>query len=234
MKSSTPIWLFDLDNTLHNASAAVFPAIAANMVRYMTEVLEQAGAASDLASVNALRLDYLRRYGATLKGMVLHHGVREADFLREAHRFVHLASLLRLERGLGRVLARLPGQKILLTNAPAEYANGVIRHLGLRPHFAQQFSIESMRVHGRSQPKPSKTFLRQLLAQHGWHPRRCILVEDSVANIRAAKQVGLRTVMVTGFGQHQPQKSLTASADITVKSVFELTRRFRQFSFHHS
>ena len=85
-----------------------------------------------------------------------------------------------------------------------------------------------MRVHGKSHPKPSKAFLRKFLAQHGWHPQQCILVEDSVANLSAAKQIGMRTVMVTGHGQHVQQKSISARADITVKSVFELPRRSSQ------
>lgn len=222
MKQAETIWLFDLDNTLHNASAAVFPAIAQNMTQYMAQLL---GGSFDLDAVNALRMEYLQRYGATLKGMVLHHGVREADFLRAAHCFEDLPSLLRYERGLARVIANLPGRKVLFTNAPNLYARQVLRFLRLHPHFDHHVSIESMRVHGKSHPKPSKAFLRKFLAQHGWHPRQCVLVEDSVANLSAAKQIGMRTVMVTGHGQHVQQKSISASADITVKSVFELPRR---------
>ncbi len=225
VKQAQTIWLFDLDNTLHNASAAVFPAIAENMTRFMAEFLRDENGPLDLAAVNALRMDYLKRYGATMKGLVLHHGVREADFLREAHRFDDLPALLRYERGLARVVASLPGTKVLFTNAPDVYARQVLRFLRLHRHFDHHVSIEAMRVHGKSHPKPSKAFLRQFLAQHGWHPRQCVLVEDSLANLSAAKQIGMRTVMVTGHGQHIPQKSVSARADITVKSVFELPRR---------
>jgi hypothetical protein len=35
-------------------------------------------------------------------------------------------------------------------------------------------------------------------------------------------------VLVTGHGQHVQQKSISASADIKVKSVFELPHRLRQ------
>jgi putative hydrolase of the HAD superfamily len=31
------VWLFDLDNTLHNASHAIFPAIMANMNVYIAK-----------------------------------------------------------------------------------------------------------------------------------------------------------------------------------------------------
>ncbi|MBY0573563.1 MAG: HAD-IA family hydrolase, partial [Undibacterium sp.] len=145
---------------------------------------------------------------------------------REAHRFEDLAQLLYAERGLVHLLKRLPGKKILFTNAPQAYAKDVIKHLKLQGQFEQHISIESMRVHGKSQPKPSKSYLRKLLAKHGWQPRRCILVEDSAINLRAAKEVGIRTVLVTAHSAHYPQKRLTNSIDITVKSVFELARHY--------
>ena len=228
MNPKQTIWLFDLDNTLHNASAAVFPSIANNMTRYMTQVLAESNQPSDPETVNQLRVSYLKRYGATLKGMVIHHGVNEEDFLREAHKFDHLPDLLRRERGLSKILALLPGKKILFTNAPQDYSQQAIKHFNIHRHFSAHISVEAMRVHGKSHPKPSKPYLRKLLAQHGWLASRCILVEDSLANIIAAKQIGIRTVMVTGHGQHVQQKSISASADITVKSVFELPRRLRQ------
>ena len=227
-KKKNTIWLFDLDNTLHDASSAIFPSIANNMTRYIAQVLKDANHPSDATTVEALRVGYLKRYGATLKGMVIHHGVDEKEFLREAHKFEHLPDLLTRERGLSKILARLPGKKILFTNAPQDYSKQAIRHFNIHRHFAAHISIENMRVHGKSHPKPSKPYLRKLLAQHGWQANQCVLVEDSVANLVAAKQIGLRTVMVTGHGQHVQQKSISASADITVKSVFELPQRLRQ------
>lgn len=228
-KKKNTTWLFDLDNTLHNASKAVFPAIANNMTRYIAEVLKKEQGEVDMEHVNHLRTEYLRRYGATLKGMVIHHGVKEEEFLREAHRFENLEQLLHLERGVARVLKRLPGKKILFTNAPHSYSKEVLRGLRLHKDFAGHISIEQMQVHGKSHPKPSRAYLRKLLAQHGWHPHQCILVEDSVANLQAAKALGMRTVMITGHGQHIAQKSRTASADITVKSVFQLVRLYRSW-----
>jgi putative hydrolase of the HAD superfamily len=194
-----PVWLFDLDNTLHNASHAIFPAINDNMNVYIGSVLAQAGLPSDAASVNALRYGYWRRYGATLAGMMRHHAVRAEDFLREAHRFEDLPRMIRAERGLGHLLKRLPGRKILLTNAPEIYSKSVLRHLGLHPHFSRHISIESMQVHRQLRPKPSRQFLRKLLSKQRLAARRCILVEDTVENLKAAKQLGMRTAWMTGY-----------------------------------
>ena len=219
-RSVSPIWFFDLDNTLHDASHRVFPAINSNMNGFIADVLGEGGAPADAARVNAARIGYLRRYGATLLGMVRHHQVRPADFLEAAHRFDNLPAMLRAERGLDALLARLPGQKILLTNAPLRYSTDVLRHFGLQHHFTHHIAIESMRVHGRLQPKPSKALLRKLIARHGGDARRCVLVEDTLANLKAAKSLGMRTVWMTGYlrgsvsGQSRTAPAAGNAADV--------------------
>lgn len=231
MTKRSPIWLFDLDNTLHNASHAIFPAISHNMNVYMADLLGDGTTPADSETVNTVRQQYWKRYGATLMGLVKHHGVRSDDFLREAHRFEDLPSMIRAERGLARLFKRLPGRKILFTNAPRQYSHQVMRHLGLHRHFAQHIPIEEMRVHGHLQPKPSSRFLRKLLASQGLHARQCILVEDSLANLRAAKKLGIRTVLVTQYTQKTPllrHNNFAACVDVTVKSVFELATRQRR------
>jgi putative hydrolase of the HAD superfamily len=131
--------------------------------------------------------------------MVKHHQVSADEFLREAHRFDDLTTMIRAERGLGRLLKRLPGRKILLTNAPRRYSHDVMRHLGLHRHFAKHVAIESMRVHRQWRPKPSKHMLRKLIAKERTSARRCILVEDTVDTLKAAKAVGMRTAWVTQY-----------------------------------
>ena len=194
-----PIWFFDLDNTLHDASHQVFPAINANMNTFIAAVLGGSSLPADAAAVNAARIGYLRRYGATLLGMVRHHQVCPAEFLEAAHRFDDLPGMLRAEAGLGRHLARLPGAKILLTNAPHDYSTAVLRHFGLQHHFGHHIAIEAMQVHRQLRPKPSKRLLRRLLARHHTPAHRCILVEDTLANLKAAKALGMRTVWITAY-----------------------------------
>lgn len=194
-----PVWLFDLDNTLHDASHAIFPAISANMNAYIARVLSVDGVPATQAMVDAARLGYWKRYGATLLGMIRHHQVCAADFLHRTHDIGPLDALLRAEKGLGRLLRRLPGRKILLTNAPNSYSTEIVRRLKLHNHFSHHVAIEHMQVHGQLRPKPSKLMLRRLLRRHGVAAGRCILVEDTLANLRSARQLGLRTVWVTQY-----------------------------------
>lgn len=239
LNRKTPVWLFDLDNTLHNASHAVFPAITANMNVYIARVLGDGVTPAGADAVNAARLAYWRRYGATLLGMVKHHDVKAAHFLHETHQLGDLAALLRFERGLGAFLRRLPGRKILLTNAPRAYSAEVLRHLGLQRHFSHHVAIESMRVHRQLRPKPSTLMLRKLLRRHGLAPGRCILVEDTLHNLRSAKTLGMRTAWTTQYlraagpsGAATMPRSLNRPAyvDVKVKSVRQLSARLHRLT----
>ena len=85
MRCSGKVWLFDLDNTLHHASPHIFPHIN----RSMTEYIERHLGVGQLEAT-AIRQDYWVRYGATLLGLVRHHGTDPDHFLRETHQFPDL------------------------------------------------------------------------------------------------------------------------------------------------
>jgi putative hydrolase of the HAD superfamily len=219
-----PVWLFDLDNTLHNASHAIFPAMNANMNAFLARVLGNGDTPADDETVNAARHAYWQRYGATLVGMMKHHGVRADEFLHAAHTFDDLPSMIRAERGLAHLLKRLPGRKILFTNAPRRYAMDMLRHLGLHRHFFRHVAVEAMRVHGQLRPKPSRTMLRKLLAQEGLSAGRCILVEDTIVNLKAAKTVGMKTAWITGYAE----KSRAAQRKAVNLATHRLTKLIKR------
>lgn len=188
------VWLLDLDNTLHDASARIMPRINALMTRF---VAEQLGVSE--AQASEIRIEYWRRYGATLLGLVRHHGVDPAHFLAACHDFPDLHLQVRRDQRLAHLLQRLPGRRVLLTNAPRAYATQVLHALGVRALIDEVVPIESMTFTGRWQPKPSRPMLRRLLARLRVPAARCVLVEDSVDNLHHARWIGVRTVLVTGI-----------------------------------
>jgi putative hydrolase of the HAD superfamily len=219
-----PVWLLDLDNTLHDALSAIMPRINRAMTDYVMRTTRL-----DETEASALRTHYWQRYGATMLGMVRHHGVDPHDFLRDTHPFPDLHSLIRRDVRLMHLLRALPGRKIVVTNAPGVYAGGVIAALGIAPLLDGVISIEQMSFAGRMYPKPSRPMLRKLLARIRLPASRCVLVEDTVENLRAARHCGVRTVWVSGFGWgakpawQRPRRG-QAGIDVHVRSVVQLAR----------
>jgi len=221
--SQTPLWLFDLDNTLHDTSHAIFGRINRAMTAAVQEAL-----GCDEARANHLRARYWQQYGATVIGLERHHGVDANHFLRRSHDF-DLAPLIRAERGLAAKLKRLPGRKVLVTNAPIAYARAVLRHLRILRCFDSLWALEHMRWHGSLRPKPSAALLRHILATEGTRPARAVLVEDTLPNLRSARHAGLRTVHVfhPGTPWASPQKGRPLYVDLRVNTVSDLLLRRR-------
>lgn len=212
---SSNIWLFDLDNTLHDCSKGIFQAIDGAMANAVAATLNL-----EADAANALRRKYWQRYGATVIGMVRHHQVDAAAFLALSHSF-EVAPLVHSETGLVQKLAQLPGRKILLTNAPLSYARQVLKHLGILHCFECLWAIDHMKLQGTIRPKPSAALLRQVIARLGVPANRVVLVEDTLRNLKAARQVGLRTVHI--FHPGTPFSSLhrgrSAYVDVRVNTV---------------
>jgi putative hydrolase of the HAD superfamily len=183
------VWLFDLDNTLHNASASSFPGIDEGMTAYIERELKL-----PRVEASALRAHYLRRYGATLLGLVRHHGVQAAHFLHDTHVLPELESLAHGHAHDFAALDRLPGRKYVLTNAPRAYANRVLAAIGAAHHFDGVLSIEDMSMFGNLRPKPDARMLRWIAARLKVPPSRCVLVEDTLQHQKSAFSIGMTTV----------------------------------------
>jgi len=184
-----PVWLFDLDNTLHDASNAAFGEMHVAMGAYVAGHL-----GIDEEQAARLRERYWLRYGATLLGLVRHHGVRAAHFLDQTHRLPGLEERLRASSSDRAALAALRGRKFILTNAPRAYAMRVLTTLRLLRHFDGVVTIEDMTMFGALRPKPDARMLRQVASTLGVAPSRCILVEDTLAHLKSARSLGMYTV----------------------------------------
>jgi putative hydrolase of the HAD superfamily len=221
------VWLFDLDNTLHDAGARVFPELKTSMTLYLQQQLQV-----DEAEANRLRGVYLARYGATLLGLIRHHGVKAAHFLHETHVLPGLEQYVGGHRHDFAALRRLPGRRFILTNAPRAYALRVLRALGIDKVFDAMLSIEDMEMFGHLRPKPDARMLRRVAARLRVHPSRCVLVEDTLVHQKAARRIGMRTVWMQRFarrGGHgapvRPRWSMRpAYVDRVVRSLRPLQR----------
>ena len=188
------VWLFDLDNTLHDASHAAFGPTNQAMNDY---IIGHLGIDADEAA--RLRLHYLHRYGATLLGLVRHHGVQASHFLEQTHRHPGLEQRLRTSAHDRAALQRLRGRKFIVTNAPRRYTMRVLDTLKLTSHFDGVISIEDMSMFGQLRPKPDARMFRHLAARLKVRPSDCVLVEDVLANQKAARALGMRTAWMQRY-----------------------------------
>jgi len=218
-----PVWLLDLDNTLHDAGTHIMPRVNHEMTAWVARHL-----ALDDQEASRLRVAYWKRYGATLLGMIEHHAINPDAFLQDTHPLPDLLAKVRPHKALQNSLRRLKGSKLILTNAPRHYAEAVLHKAGLDALVEQVICIEDMCFAGQFRPKPSVAMLKMLCARLGVSSKQCLLVEDSVENLRAARVLGMRTVLVLEHGwRGRPRSAYAGSARLVryqVHSARQLTR----------
>lgn len=208
-QESRRVWIFDLDDTLHDASTHIFPHINRSMTQYLMTHLDLCE-----ADACALRHHYWHRYGATLHGLMRHHGTDPHHFLHHTHQFPNLGAMVLKARGLRVALRRLGGRKVVFTNAPLAYAEQVLKLLRIRDLFQAVFAIESSRFH----PKPAPQGFRRLLKTMRIPATRCVMVEDSLPALQTAKQLGMKTVYINP-GARRP-----SFVDVRIGSVLALPK----------
>ena len=184
-------WLFDLDNTLYPLESG----LAARMSPRITDYVE---ALTGLPRPEALALQkrYLADHGLTLKGLMDHHGVDPDHY----HAMVHDVPLdgLTPDADLADALRRLPGRRIIFTNADARHVGRVLDALGLEDLFDEVFHIGSAAF----APKPAMAAFDRIIAAHDIDPRHAAFFEDAERNLEPAARLGMTTVLV---GAHAGQ-----------------------------
>lgn len=188
-------WLFDLDNTLYPAESGFMGEIVVRMTDFVEKV-------TGLPREEAFKLQktYLAEHGLTLKGMMLNHGVDPAEF----HAIFHDMSLEALahDAPLLAALERLPGRRLIFTNADEVHAERVLAHLGLAHLFDDVFHIGSAGY----EPKPSPDAFARIGAAHGIDPMVTAFFEDAERNLAPAADLGMTTVLV---GAHAAASTAT-------------------------
>jgi putative hydrolase of the HAD superfamily len=206
---SRRVWIFDLDNTLHDATTAIFPSMHEQIGNYLKRHF-----GVDDAGASAMRQVFWSRYGTTMNGLMRHHGTDPRQFLRETHVFPELADQVIHENSLKHALERLGGTKLVFSNAPRHYVEEVLRGIGLARYFDAVYTIEDARFRG----KPALHGFNVLLRKHHLDPHRCAFVDDMLENLRTAHRLGMSTVWVSRAKRRVP------FVDLRVGSVVELPR----------
>lgn len=178
-------WLFDLDNTLYPLESGLAGMVSERITDFVAELTRL-----PRAEAHALQKRYLADYGLTLSGMIAHHGVDPNVY----HAMFHDLPLevLTPEPRLRSALERLPGRRLVFTNADDVHADRVLERLKLAHLFEDVFHI------GRAgfAPKPSRAAFERLFAAHAICPATTAFFDDFERNLAPAAELGLTTVLV--------------------------------------
>lgn len=203
--------LFDLDNTLYPKSMGIFDLVIERIRNYM-EV--RMGFEKNLAQ--RLREEYIRQYGSTLRGLMIHYHIDPADYLEYVHD-VGVENKLSPNPALAELLQSIPLAKGIFTSGHLPHARKVLRCLGVEKFFPHIFDITFTNYI----PKPNPEPYQQILDFLNLPGEDCMLLEDLPANLLPAKKLGMITVLV-GQVPVRVVDSFDGFVDYKIEDILEL------------
>jgi len=150
-----------------------------------------------------------------------------ADLL-DRHRTIleeRLARDLKAVAGLDEILHRLDGERCVCSNSSSARMRLTLGKAGLYDAFAPHI-FSAIEV-GDRQPKPASNVFRYAAEQFDAPPRECIVIEDSLFGVAAAREAGMRVIGFTGGAHTWPGHAdmLTeAGAATVIKRFADLPR----------
>ena len=216
--------IFDVDDTLYDVSTGFTAHRNGTAVhQFMVDYLDF----PNHAAAQAVRDEYFARYHATAKALTIAEqegrfppsATRASDKprFRTADLAEYWATHLQFDLLTGgpqttllRDLRECPLQLVAFSNGPRKYVQRVLRELGLFDVFGEDrlFCVDDVLPACKPEPKAFQVIFDKV----GVRPEECVMVEDSMKNIRAAKKLGMKTVLVTGKGRMQNRESSLADA----------------------
>jgi len=181
-------WIFDLDNTLYPVTERLVAHIDQHMGAFVANFLNV-----DAAEARRIQKSYFARYGLTLRGLMIHHGLDPVRYfdemtpmdLNEVHPNPALSDAVRA----------LEGRKLIHTNASARHAEMVLERIGLAGAFEAIFDIADAGY----VPKPAIDGYHALCERHAVDPTRAAMIDDIARNLEPASRLGMTTIwMKTG------------------------------------
>ncbi len=103
------------------------------------------------------------------------------------------------------------------SSAPPKNLDLLLGLTDIRKYFKSIVSGEDV-----TRGKPDPEVFLVAAAKLGIDPRQCVVFEDAVAGVAAAKAGGMHSVAVTFVGHHSSDKLLAAGADLVVESLDRL------------
>lgn len=186
--------LFDLDNTLYSETNGMEKNVFERLNLFVADYL---GLTAD--EVTTIRRTEARCYGTTLEWLMREKGFTDSEtYFRVIHPEGEEAGL-KPDFELKNLLEALPQKKAILTNAPREHAERVLKALGISHCFCAINDIRSSGLRG----KPHAEAYMNALAKNGFSLDSTIYVDDLPKYVKGYIDLGGKGILKDESGRFQ-------------------------------
>ena len=134
-----------------------------------------------------------------------------------------LARRVKMIEGVRYALAKITEQRCICSNSSSPRLDMMLTKVGLKPYF--EGHIYSAKDLGPDRTKPKPDIYLHGAKQFGVDPKKCLVVEDSVHGVHAARAAGMRVIGFTGGSHTYPthaDRLTDAGAETVISRMVEL------------
>ncbi len=207
------IVFFDLDGTLYPARNGLWRAIKHRITRFLIERMKYSS-----EEAQRIRQEYLARYGTTLKGLQVEHGIDHQEYLTYVHD-LPLNEFLQPDKQIRTMLEQIQLPKWIFTNSDRNHVDRVLKILELENLFDGIIDIYALGFFCKPDEKAYHNALKIARVEA---TENSILIDDLFENIRSAVKLGFRTVHVFDPGDMQvsaDQQAGYLKADYVIRDL---------------
>lgn len=134
-----------------------------------------------------------------------------------------LARRVKMIEGVRYALSKITEQRCICSNSSSHRLDLMLTKVGLKPYF--EGHIYSAKDLGPDRTKPKPDIYLHGAKQFNVDPRKCLVVEDSVHGVHAARAAGMRVIGFTGGSHTYPthaDRLTDAGAETVISRMAEL------------
>ncbi len=201
--------LFDLDNTLYPSSLGLDEEMGERISEFVAEFLGLTPEQS-----RRVRSERGSRYGTTLEWLIAEKGLVDIEAYYAAVHPEGEEVRLQPDPKLRAFIQNLPVPSAILTNAPMEHAERVLRKLDLEGLFTHIFDIRWNGLRG----KPAESAFRNVLHEIGMKSDDVLFLDDLPSYVEGFIHIGGYGVLLDETDAHAD------SVYPRVRTVFEIAQ----------
>lgn len=208
--------IFDNDNTLYRLGPIGQESLIGQLIAYAAGKL---GIDYDAAAQERLRL--FEKYNLRSSEVVfyLEYGLDMGEYIKDGYGAIDLDRIgLKRDEALRRALLDCNSRMSVLTNNPKEYAERVIKKLGVEDLFENVIGTAEMNY----AMKPDIRAFVAALRVTGYDPKETLFVDDMREYLIGAKKLGLTTVLVNADDATEE-----ASIDYKIGGIYDIVNVMR-------
>lgn len=215
--------IWDLDGTIYENT----PAMQDAWLQGFYQTAHHYGLGLTREEADQKTWDGFRRYGHAVRAYSIEHGIDENEFCERLLSFVDVTLVPQCQETRAHFNHHKEKTMAILTSAHKKWAHPVLRHIGLDHLFPEDRVVAYDDTSGELKSHSEKPF-RMAAATLHLPPTDLIMVEDTAANLVIAKDLGMRTVLVT---HGEPLATHPVHVDFVVSKAYDVFNLMRDETY---